>query len=164
MQKIISTLTMALLIAGVGFAQTEVKGDHGHQKPMKEFKGKKGDPIMQIESLSDTQRAELEKMKRQNRDATKPQREKIREMRHEIRTIETSENPDREQVNRLIDEKHVLEAQMEKDRASQRAKMRSVLSDDQKKELDVMMEKRKVERKEMKAVKKEKVRPQHEAH
>ena len=154
---------MALLIASVALAQQEAKHEHKEPHAKKEFRGKKGDPIMQLESLTDEQRAALEKMRKQNRETSKPQREKVRAVKDALRTKETADKPNMDDINKMIDEKHTLEAQMEKDRAAQRVQMRSVLTKEQKAELDATMEKRKTERKEMKTHRKE-MRPQHEAH
>ncbi|MFT5919035.1 MAG: Spy/CpxP family protein refolding chaperone [Granulosicoccus sp.] len=156
MKKIISTLTMALVIASAGFAQQDVKSEqviHKEKKVVKHRKG--GGQIMQIESLSESQRTELQKMRNQNREVSKPQREKVRMVKEEIRTKQSSDSPNMEEINKLIDEKHTLEAQMEKNRAAQGVKMRSVLTPEQKAELDVNMKARKAEHKQMKGERKE---------
>ena len=164
MKKIISTLTMALLIAGAGFAQGDLNTEQAVHKEKKVIKHRKGgDPIMQLESLSDTQRAELQKMREQNREVSKPQREKVRAVKQDLRTKQNSDSPNMDEVNKLIDEKHTLEAQIEKNKAAQRVKMRAVLTPEQKAELDANVKARKAEHKGMKVERKQ-VRIEKEAY
>lgn len=164
MKKIISTLTMALLIAGAGFAQEDANTEQIVRKEKKVVKHRKGgDNIMQLESLSEAQRAELLKMRKQNNEVSKPQREKIRAVKQDLRTKQNSDSPNLDEVNKLIDEKHTLEAQIEKNKAAQRVKMRAVLTPEQKKELDANVKARKAEHKQMRLERKE-VRIEKEAH
>ena len=163
MKKIISTLTMAMVIATTGFAQQDVKSEQIVHKEKKVMKNKKHDPIMRLESLTDAQRAELKKMREQNREVSKPQRERVRTVKEELRMKQTSDSPNMDEINKLIDEKHTLEAQIEKNRAAQGVKMRAVLTPEQKTELDANMKARKAEHKQMKVERKD-VRLQKEAH
>jgi Spy/CpxP family protein refolding chaperone len=160
MKRTISILTIALLIAGAGFAQENVKTEQvGH----KEKKVMKHNPILRLESLTEAQRANLEKMQNQNREVSKPQREKLRRVKQELRTKQTSASPNMDEVNSLIDDKNTLEAQVEKNRAAQGFKMRAVLTPEQKTELDSKMKAQKAERKQMRGERKE-MKPQKEAH
>lgn len=163
MKKIISTLTMALVIATTGFSQQDVKSEQIVHKEKKVMKNRKHDPIIRLESLTDAQRAELKKMREQNREVSKPQREKVRTVKEELRTKQNSDSPNMDEINKLIDEKHTLEAQIEKNRAAQGVKMRAVLTPSQKTELDANIKARKAEHKQMKVERKE-VRVQKEAH
>ena len=160
MKKTISILTMALLIGGAGVAQENVKTE---QVVHKEKKVMKQNPILSIESLTDAQRAELEKMQHQNREVSKPQREKLRMVKQELRTKQTSASPNMDEVNSLIDDKNTLEAQVEKNRAAQGLKMRALLTPEQKTELDSKMKAQKAERKQMRGERKE-MKLQKEAH
>jgi Spy/CpxP family protein refolding chaperone len=160
MKKTISILTMALLIGGAGVAQENVKTE---QVVHKEKKVMKQNPILSIESLTDAQRSELEKMQHQNREVSMPQREKLRMVKQELRTKQTSASPNMDEVNSLIDDKNTLEAQVEKNRAAQGLKMRALLTPEQKTELDRKIKAQMAERKQMRGERKE-MKLQKEAH
>jgi len=144
---------MSLIMISAGFAQQEVKETEvGHRKQKAQHH--KQDPITKLESLSEDQKAQLKKMKMENREKAKPQREELKAVKTELRTKQTAENPNKEEIDQLIDKKHTMQAKMEKDRSAQRVKMRSVLTPEQRAELDASQkakhEKRQAERKEMK--------------
>ncbi len=143
MKKIISTVAIALLVVGTGFAQNDTGSEKLGHKEANMKREHKGDAIMKLESLSDAQRAELQKLRKQNQEVSKPQREKIRAVKEALRTQQASDSPNIDEVNRLIDEKNQLEAQLEKNRAAQQTKMKSVLTDEQKAELNANMKARK---------------------
>ena len=89
-------------------------------------------------------------MRKKNKEVSKPQREKLRAVNEELHNKRTSDNPNMDEVNKLIDEKHGLEAQVEKNRAAQGVKMRALLTPEQKAELDANHKARKVAHKKMK--------------
>ena len=112
MKKLMSIIGIVALLAGTGFAQeTESNVECTHKEKAHAKPGKRGKHKAMLESIPDLteeQKAQMKEIKKSSREANKAQHEELKAVREKLRSAKTSENPDLNQVNALIDKMHAL--------------------------------------------------------
>jgi Spy/CpxP family protein refolding chaperone len=87
-------------------------------------------------SLSEQQRADLQKIRAEQLKERTQTRNLLREKRAKLEVLQTADKPDMNAINRLIDEIAAIQAQEMKAQAASRQKIRSLLTDEQRATFD----------------------------
>lgn len=132
MKKLMSTIGVIALLMGTSFAQ-----DAAPSKEMRQGKqGKHQAMLQELPGLTENQKAQIKDIREESREKMEPQREEMKKLRAKMMELKSAENPDQEQINRLIDEQAKLKAQMEKTRTASELKVRELLTPEQRKVFD----------------------------
>lgn len=132
MKKLMSTIGVIALLMGTSFAQ-----DAAPSKEMRQGKqGKHQAMLEELPDLTENQKAQIKDIREESREKMEPQREEMKKLRSKMMELKSAENPDQEQINRLIDEQAKLKAQMEKTRTASELKVRELLTPEQRKVFD----------------------------
>ena len=160
MKKLMSTIGIVALLIGTGFAQEgEAPAECSHKEHAHAKHGKKGkhrSMLADIPDLTEEQKAQMKEIKKASRESMKPQHEELRAVREKLGALKSADNPDMKSINQLIDNKHVLEAEMDKAKMATHLKALSVLNPEQRKAFKLKMEEKRAEREKMHKQRKEK--------
>jgi protein CpxP len=138
MKKLMSTLAVLALLVGTSIAQDGPKEGHRNGKH-----GKHHSLLADIPDLTDDQKAQLKEIKQEGKAQIEGQRAELKAVRDKIATLKSSENPDMNAINGLIDKSSKLKAEMEKVKAASEVKARAVLTPQQRKVFDAKQKERK---------------------
>jgi Spy/CpxP family protein refolding chaperone len=147
MKKLIGMAALFFALGTAANAQESKPGDGVKAQHRGEFKDGHHALMESLPDLTDAQKTQLKEMREQGRKESQPQREKMKAMREKLQNMKMSDNPNQKEIDALIDEMHVLKAQMEKSRTAYELKMRSVLTPEQRKVLDEKMKEKHAMRK-----------------
>lgn len=136
MKKAISIFTLMLLVSTAGFAQDNVKSEAANQNSEQKETVSTLDLILTLKSLSPDERKIMEGQVEKEEQVSKPILEKLSMMTKQIEQGKKAANPDVKAVSDLIDEKHKLEATLEKNQLGFDAKILRLLSEEQFSELE----------------------------
>ncbi|MCF8459375.1 MAG: Spy/CpxP family protein refolding chaperone [Flavobacteriales bacterium] len=162
MKKIMATVGVVALLVGNSFAQDKMANEPVRMHKRGELRQEKGqhDKMADIPNLTDEQKAKIKDIKDENRKKCEPQRAEMKELRTKLHEMKTSEKPDLNEINSLIDKLASMKAEVEKSKTAAELKVRSILTPEQLKAVDTkhaenmkMREEKQKERKEMKGAK-----------
>lgn len=97
----------------------EMHGDHEGQR------------FLDLPGITEEQKAKLKAIFQETRKANQPRHEEMRVLKEKLRTLKTSENPNQQEINSLIDKTNALRAEMEKTRTAGELKAKSILTPEQ---------------------------------
>jgi Spy/CpxP family protein refolding chaperone len=160
MKKLVATLGILTFLVGTGIAQ-EKKECTGAPEGRKFEKRAHHERLMdEIPDLTEQQKAEIKAIKQETRKKTEPQRAELKTIQSKIAELKMAENPNQQEINKLIDKSALMKADMEKSRAASEMKVRGVLTPEQQKVMNEKMkihmqqkEKRHMEHKQMREAK-----------
>lgn len=142
MKKLVGTIGMLVFLAGTGFAQNDVRKEAAPVQKM-EFKEKRHKDMMaEIPNLTEEQKSQLKAIKEEGRQKTEPQRKELKAVQDKLREMKMAENPNQQEINKMIDKSALLRAEMEKSKTAQQLKARQVLTPEQRVVLDSKMKER----------------------
>jgi Spy/CpxP family protein refolding chaperone len=152
MKKLMSTIGILALLVGTGFAQEKGAPECDYKAKAHVKHGKHGKQRAMLEDLpgvTDEQKTQMKEIRIASRERLKSQHESLKAVREKLGDLKTSENPNLKEINQLIDEMHLLQAEMDKAKAASHLKALSVLTPEQRKAFTVKMEEKRVEREKM---------------
>ena len=156
MKKLMSTIGVIALLMGTSFAQ-----DAAQSKEMRQGKqGKHQAMLQELPDLTENQKAQIKDIREESREKMEPQREEMKKLRSKMMELKSAENPDQEQINRLIDEQAKLKAQMEKTRTASELKVRELLTPEQRKVFDTQQKEKMQKREKVMSEKKTMIKAQ----
>jgi Spy/CpxP family protein refolding chaperone len=129
---------LALAVAGTGTLALADEGGHHrfHGRGPGFFRG------LRALDLTDDQKAALKTIIQEERQASQPQREQIRAVREQIRTLLDGGKADPAEVGRLTIQAHTLGAQLREQHKRAFERFEAQLTPDQKAKLDQMRQER----------------------
>lgn len=89
---------------------------------------KEGHRFLDLPDLTEAQRTQLRSIFQEVRKVNQPRNEEMRTMREKLRALKAAENPDRTQINGLIDKMNALSAEIQKTRTEGELKARTILT------------------------------------
>ncbi len=95
-----------------------------------------------LPNVTEKQKSTLKNLREEGKKKMEPQREKMRATKEKLHKMKMAENPDIKGINQLIDEKHKLQAEMEKQRTAQHIKALTILTPEQRKAFDAKRKER----------------------
>jgi len=132
---ILSTAVILMLVfTGMSYAQYPQRGRA--ERPNREMLQKHKQCVMRIPDLTDAQKEQIEKLRTEHLKTVLPLRNKMGELRAELRTLSTAENASMNEINQKIDEIGNIKTQMMKAQAAHRQQVRSLLSEEQRLKFD----------------------------
>ncbi len=147
MKHIITTSAVAILVAS--FATAAFAGDRkGRGKRMK------GDRVMKMLGqldLSPEQQEAVEKIQQEKSAESEPLRQKIRDIKKQMRAEWTAESPDEKKIIALHEQKHALKGQLAELRIESRIDTLAVLTPEQSEKLAALKAERRSKRAERRA-------------
>lgn len=135
-RKKVAAAALALAVAGTGSLALANEGD-GHRSHGRGF----GRGFRALD-LTDDQKASLKSIMQEQRKASEPQREQIRAVRQQIRTLLDSGKADPAEVGRLTIQAHTLGQQLREQHKRAFEQFEAQLTPEQKAKLDQMKEER----------------------
>ena len=138
-----ATIGVLALLTSAGFAQegnikTSEKQERAYVKH-----GKRGGLMADISDLTEEQKAQIKSIREDGRKKMEPQRKEMKVLRMKLMDMKSAENPNIEEIDRMIDDSAALKAEMEKTRTASELKVRGLLTPEQRKSVN---EKRKENR------------------
>ena len=161
MKKVMATLGVLALLIGNSFAQEDARKEAAPAEKRAEMKEKRHKGIMaDIPNLTEEQKTQIKSIKEEGRKKMEPQHKEMKVLRSKIVELKMAENPDQQEINKMIDKSALIKAEMEKSRTASELKVRSILTPEQRVVLDSKMkekmanrEKRHMEHKQMRQAK-----------
>lgn len=157
MKKLMATIAVVSLIIGGAMAQEQGEMRTATEGRKFEKHGHHAKLMDQIPDLTEKQKADLKTIKQETRKQTEPKRAELKTIQSKIAEIKLTENPDQQEINRLIDRSSAIKADIEKTRTASELKARSILTPEQQAAFNQLMkegieqkEKRHMEHKQMK--------------
>lgn len=132
MKKIYLTLVIALMAVGVSAQNIQVQG--------RGFMG--ADPCMLEPKLTNEQQESIKRFRTELQKELLQINNLLNEKRAQLRTLEQTDKPDTKAINSKIDEITNLQNKKMKAVSANRAKIRSILSEEQRLEFDLRMKNR----------------------
>ena len=149
-------ITSVLVMSSLGLVATvfakpfgEDCGRDGHQMGSDHKSGERGfnvDRMAKKLNLTDDQRTQIEGIVEGSKQQMREQREQMQASREQLRALMQQSLLNEAEVRRVADAQGDLEADMIVQRAQQRAKINTVLSDDQRAQLEEMRGKKRRDR------------------
>lgn len=137
--KLIRNSIFALLLAGMPLM---VIAQQGEQK-RSGMDGERGEKIEErIPDLSDKQKADIQAIRTEKLKVVKDKRNILNEKNARLQTLRTSDEPDMNEIDKLIDEISDLKADIAKSEERAIQDIRALLTDEQKLKFDMHMNKR----------------------
>ena len=136
MKKVISIFTLILLVSTVSSAQEGSKKESSEQNSGQEQTVSRLDLILTLKSLSPEKRKMLEAAIQKEEQAMKPMLEKLSLVKKQIQKGTKAAIPEVGVISRLIDDKHEMEATLEKSILGFETKMLRGLTDEQRIEFE----------------------------
>lgn len=144
MKKLMATVGVLALLAGTTMAQDRVERSDAAEGRKFEKRAVHSERLMNdIPDLTDDQKAQIRSIKEESRKKMEPQRAEMTTIRSKIAELKKAENPNQQEINKLIDRSSLVKAEMEKSRAASELKVRSILTPEQRKVMDAKMKERK---------------------
>ncbi|NPA67136.1 MAG: Spy/CpxP family protein refolding chaperone [Chlorobi bacterium] len=100
-----------------------------------------GKGVLNIPNLTESQKAQIKEMRTENLKEIKPLRNELREKEAHLQTLQTSDNPNINEIYALIDETGALKTQIAKKRAGFRQDVRKILTEEQRVYYDMQLSK-----------------------
>ncbi|MFO8235939.1 MAG: Spy/CpxP family protein refolding chaperone [Bacteroidales bacterium] len=119
-----------LLVSSITYAQ--VKKSPGYFQKQGNFSGMHYNCGTMIPNLSDEQKEEIKELRLDHMKVMQEYKNEINEKRAQLRTLQTKDNPDMDELNKQIEEMGDIRTEMHKESAEHRQKVRSLLDDEQK--------------------------------
>ncbi|MCF8464502.1 MAG: Spy/CpxP family protein refolding chaperone [Flavobacteriales bacterium] len=138
MKKMMATVGVVALLVGNSFAQEKMANEPVRMHKGGELRQEKGqhDKMADIPNLTDQQKAKIKSIKDENRKKCEPQREEMKQLRSKLHEMKTSEKPNVDDINSLIDLLASKKAEIEKEKIASEIKVRSILTPEQRKAVD----------------------------
>ncbi len=136
MRRITAVITVIVFVvfSAIAFAQSEVK-------PMQKMKGSHGmecqHHMFSMLDLTDEQQTKITDLKLQHQKEILPLKSQMVEKRNELKVLMTSDNPDRSQINEIINQTGDIQKELKMKKVDHMIKVRSLLDADQKKKFDM---------------------------
>lgn len=143
MKKLMATVGVLALLAGTTMAQDRVERSDAAEGRKFEKRAHGERMMNDIPDLTDDQKAQIKSIKEESRKKMEPQRAEMTTIRSKIAELKKAENPNQQEINKLIDKSALVKAEMEKSRTASELKVRSVLTPEQRKVMDSKMKERK---------------------
>lgn len=143
MKKLIATMGVLSLVVGTGFAQNKAQVADGRPPQRIEKTGKQERLMAEIPDLTEQQKTQIKSIRDENRKKMEPQRAEMKTIHSKLSELKKAEQPDVQEINKLIDRSAVIKAEMEKSRTMSELKVRGILTPEQLKVMDQKMQQKK---------------------
>lgn len=130
--KRINFFTTLVLLIGISLISESALAQRGYGRRMMDDP-ERGPRMGQcIVDLTPEQETQITELRTKHLKEVTPLRNELGEKRARLRTLESAEKPDLNEINKIIDEMASLRATIQKKGAAHRAEVASLLTDDQK--------------------------------
>lgn len=143
MKKLMATVGVLTLLAGTTMAQDRVERSDATEGRKFEKRAVHSERLMNdIPDLTDDQKTKIKAIKSENRKKMEPQRAEMKMLHSKLAELKMAENPNQQEINKLIDKSALVKAEMEKSRAATEMEVRGILTPEQRKVMDAKMKER----------------------
>lgn len=143
MKKLVATLGILTFLVGTGIAQEKKECTDAPEGRKFEKRAHHERLMNEIPDLTDDQKTQIKSIKEESRKKMEPQRQEMKTIHEKLSELKSAENPNVQEINKLIDRSALVKAEMEKSRATSEMKVRSILTPEQRKVMDSKMKERK---------------------
>lgn len=135
MKKYSSLIMVALFVLSLSaYAQPQKMKFRKFQEEEMCMPHKRG--MQHLPDLTDAQKEQIEKLRTDHLKTILPLRNKLGELRAELRTLSTADKANMNDINKKIDQIGNVRTQLMKEQAAQRQQIRSLLTDEQRVKFD----------------------------
>ena len=135
--QILTALAIALMFAFTTHNTTAQRGmQQGKQAPCK-AKAQSSCAAV-IPDLTEEQETKIKELRVEHMDDMMDYRNKLNEKQAQLRTLETADDPDMDQINSTIDNMGTIRTEMHKERAAHKQEVRALLTKEHKLQFDRM--------------------------
>jgi Spy/CpxP family protein refolding chaperone len=135
-KHVILSTTVILILVFTGMSVAQYQHRERRERSHREMFQKHKHGSMRIPDLSDAQKEQMEKLRTEHLKTVLPLRNKMGELRAELRTLSTAESASINDINQKIDEIGNLKTQMMKEKAMHHQNIRSLLTEEQRVKFD----------------------------
>ena len=129
MKKLIGILSILTLVAGTAVAQEGGEKECTHKERALGKHGKHRAMLEDIPNVTEGQKATFKQIREEGKKKAQGNHDKMRAIKQKLQDLKTADNPNYlNEINSLIDDKHRIQAEMDKERAVSHIKMRTVLT------------------------------------